>query len=307
MKESRLAEWSIILLKVIPAVLLVLVLSVSCSTLPDRIILSDAYYNLGNSELDKGNSQEAEKYFSTAFSYNPDNRSASYNLAITYTLNGKFAEAESVLQLLLADDPDNVIVQNASAWNMYKSSKFNSAIELYESVLSNNPAYDELRKNCIRVCLEVGDFDKAAFHLDFLIGNRDLDSDILYLKGELHFLQNNPEAEDWYIAAWKKDLENKEAISRLEEILHNNLEEKPILELYNKLDAAGLLNPQYIYDFSLQLLTLKELSGFDYLRKAVQLGFDVSQVKKSDIDTLSDPIKKDFVDLISVEFLRKYQ
>ncbi|NQT59122.1 MAG: tetratricopeptide repeat protein [Bacteroidetes bacterium] len=286
---------------------LFLLLAVSCSTMSDRTILSDAYYNLGNSELDKGNNQEAEKYYFTALSYNSDNRSVSYNLALTYTLNGQFAEAENLFQLLLAEDPDNVIILNASAWNMYKRGDPNKALELYESVLGNNPAFDELRKNCIRVYLEVENFDRASFHLDFLIENSTLNSDILFLQGELFFLQNNPEAEDWYIAAWEKDSGNNEAVSGLVKILHNKSAEKPIQELYEKLDSAELLDSELIYEFSLHLLTLGKLSGFTYLREAVLLGFDVSQVKKSDVSTLSDPIKKELLTLLGEEFIRKYQ
>ena len=288
-------------------VLLFLFVTISCSTLSDRTILSDAYYNLGNSELDKGNNQEAEKYYFTALSYNSDNRSVSYNLAIVYTLNGKFTAAENLLDILLLDDPDNVIILNAIAWNMYKSGDLNKAVEIYESVLSNNPAYDELRKNCIRVYLEVGDFDRASQHIDFLIENSSLDSETLFLQGEWLFLQNNPEAEDWYIASLEKDSSNSVAENTLKEILHTLSEEKSIRELYEKLDAAGVLSPNLIYEFSLHLLTLEELSGYDYFREAVLLGFDVTQVTKSDTSTLSDPIKKEFLHLLGEEFVGKYK
>ena len=306
MKGSQLTSKLIHLFSIF-LVLLLLYIFISCSTLSDQMALSDAYYNLGNSELDKGNTEDAEKYFITALSYNSDNRSVSYNLAITYTLNGKFSDAEILLQQLLLDDPDNIIVLNASAWNMYKSGELGRAIEIYESILIQNPAYNELRKNCIRVNLESGDFSRASYHIEFLIGNSALDSELLFLQGELLFLQNNSEAEDWYIASVKKDFSNNDAVSGLIKILHTKTEEQPILELYNKLDISGVLNPELMYEFSLYLLIMEETSGYDYFREAVLMGFDITQVKKSDVSRLPDSIKKEFLNLLSEEFVGTYQ
>jgi Tfp pilus assembly protein PilF len=307
MKDSQLTSRLIRLFRKFLVVLLFLLFSASCSTLSDHIILSDAYYNLGNSELDKGNNEEAEKYYITALSYNSDSRSVSYNLAITYTLNGKFLEAESIYQLLLKDDPDNIIILHASAWNMYKSGKLDKAIEIYESILVNNPAYDELRKNCIRIHLDVEDFSRASFHIDFLIEKSPLDSEMLFLHGELLFLQNNPEAEDWYIASLEKDVSNSEAASGLLKVLHSKSEEKSIRQLYEKLDYIGVLSPELIYEFSHYLLTLEEISGFDYLHDAILLGFDITQVKKSDVSVFSDSIKKEFLKVLGEEFIGTYQ
>ncbi|MBL7005762.1 MAG: tetratricopeptide repeat protein [Spirochaetia bacterium] len=286
---------------------LCLIFTASCSTLSDRTILSDSYYNLGNCELERGNNKEAEKYFATAISYNSDNHSASYNLAVSYTLNGKYADAENLFQLLLKDDPNNVIIQNAAAWNMYKSGELHKAVEMYESVLKINPAYDALRKNCIRVYLELSEFDKASFHVNFLIEKSTLDSETLFLQGELQFLQDNPEAEDWYIAAVKKDSGNNEAANGLIKILHTKSKEKSIRDFYAKLDNAEILRAELVYEFSLYLLTLEEPSGFDYLRRAVQLGYDVTQVKKSDVSNFSDSIKKEFLNLLGEEFKDAYR
>ncbi len=285
---------------------LLLIFTVSCSTLPERTILSDAYYNLGNFALEKGNNLEAEKYFATALSYNSDNRSASYNLAVSYTLNRKYTESENLFQQLLKADPDNVIILNASAWNMYKSGELHKAVVIYESVLKNNPAYDALRKNCVRVYLEIGDFSKASFHIDFLIEKSILDSETLFLQGELQFLQDNPEAEDWYIAAVKKDSGNNEAVNGLIKILHSKSKEKSIREFFTKLDSAEILRAEIVYEFSLHLLTLEESSGFDYFRRAVQLGYDVTQVKKSDVSNLTDSIKEEFINLLGEEFQNTY-
>lgn len=306
MKGSQLTSKLIHLFSIF-LVLILLFIFISCSTLSDQMALSDAYYNLGNSELDKGNNEDAEKYFITALSYNSDNRSVSYNLAITYTLNGKFSDAEILLQQLLLDDPDNIIVLNASAWNMYKSGELGRAIEIYESILIQNPAYNELRKNCIRVNLESGDFSRASYHIEFLIGNSALDSELLFLQGELLFLQNNSEAEDWYIASVKKDFSNNDAVSGLIKILHTKTEEQPIRELYNKLDISGVLNPELMYEFSLYLLIMEKTSGYDYFREAVLMGFDITQVKKSDVSRLPDSIKKEFLNLLSEGFVGTYQ
>jgi len=307
MKDSQLTFKLIRLCTPLFIVFLFLYLAASCSTMSDNSIVSDAYYNLGNAELDKGNNIEAEKYYFTALSYNSDNRSASYNLAVVYTLNGKFAEAEDLFKILLIDDPENVIIQNAYAWNMFRSGDLSRALEIYESVLSSNPAYDELRKNCIRVYMEVEDFDRASFHVSFLFEKSTLDSEMLFLQGELLFLQSNPEAEDWFIASVEKDSSNSESKSALNKILQTKPEEESIRELYEKLDDAEVLNPDLIYQFSLRLLALEEPVGYDYFREAVHLGYDVTQVKMSDINNLSDPIKIEFLNLLGEEFLSKYQ
>ena len=307
MKESQLTSKLIRLFLILLFLSLLLFYSTSCSTLSDHIILSDAYYNLGNSELDKGNNQEAEKYYFTALSYNSDNRSVSYNLAITKTLIGKYSEADNIFQLLLIEDPGNVIILNASAWNMYKSGEPGKALEIYESVLINNPAYNELRKNCIRVYMEVGDYPGASFHIDFLIENSILDSEILFLQGELLFLQSDPEAEDWYLASLEKDVSNSEAAIGLLKVLHSKSEKKSIRQLYEKLDNTGVLSPELIYEFSQHLLTLEEISGFNYLHEAISLGFDVTQVKKSDVGMFSDSIKKEFLKVLGEEFIGTYQ
>ncbi len=307
MRESQLTSRLIHRFISLLVLLLFLFFAASCSTLSDRPILSDAYYNLGNSELDKGNNQEAEKYFITAFIYNPDSRSVSYNLAITYTLNGKFTDAENLLQQLLEEDPDNVIIRNAYAWNMYKRGEFSKAIELYESVLINDPAYDDLRINCIRVCLEIGDFDRASFHIDFLMRNSTLNSEILFLKGELSSLQNDSKAEDWYIASLNKDSGNEEASAGLMKILHTKTTGKLVRVFYEKLGDAGVLTPEFIYELSLHLLALEESSGFDYFKEAVLSGFDISQVKKSDVSSLSDSIKTEFIKLLGEAFINTFQ
>ncbi len=307
LKESQSKGRLILLFTVVLMLSIILVLGTSCSTGPEQNIVSDAYYNVGNSAFSAGNYKQAEEYYITAISYNPDNRSASYNLALTYTLNGKFLEAENLFLQLLADDPDNIIVLNSAAWNIYKSGNPEKALEDYESILRITPAYDELRLNCIRVSLEIGDFARADYHLGYLFDNSTLNFDMLFLRGEFFFHQNDDEAGDWYISALEKDSGNIDAESRIEEILQSELTEKSILKLYTKLNNAGLLSPDLLYEISLRLLSIGEISGFTYLREAVLLGFDITQIMRTDFEILPEPIYNEFLEFLIDEFARKFQ
>jgi len=287
-------------LSLAPVLLLALlaVLLSSCSTLSDRNSFSGLYFNLGNRELESGNYAAAVKNYSESLFYAPDNRSAVYNKAVALTQSRKYAEAEELFRKLLAEDPENIYLLEAIAWNYFQAGLLEQALASYEFLLSLYPAYDKARYDVVRIALSLEKFDFAQEQIDYLFLQSGMMSETLWYQAELLYLQDEPEAVDWYAAVLELEEDGNHGLAteRLQQIIGSLENADEIIVLGDKLLNSSVdIEGKIICSLAVRLLGIPDERGFDYLDKAISLGCSIEDVTTRDLSQIQKDMRARFL------------
>jgi Flp pilus assembly protein TadD len=111
---------------------------------PDYV---EAYNNLGNALLQKGNADEAIVYYQTALQIKPDYVVTSYNLANALLQKGNVDEAIAQYQTALQIKPDYADAHNNLGNALLKKGKVDEAITHYRKALQIKPDSPDVLNN----------------------------------------------------------------------------------------------------------------------------------------------------------------
>ena len=189
----------------------------SCASGMSRSDLAAEYYNIGNAFLELEQPQRASEYFVRALDLDPALRVAEFNLARAYMNANRYTDAREVLEALLRIDQENTLVLKAYGYVLYQQGAPDEAEEIFERVITINPADADAWVNRALIARERGDLP-AADHA--IRRARDLEedaSDIARLYALIQYETGNEDArellEDVY-ASQPEDVEVANALAR---------------------------------------------------------------------------------------------
>jgi tetratricopeptide (TPR) repeat protein len=267
------------------SIFLIILFAVSCATVSDD--LSSDYYNVGNAYYDLGNYEKAIESYNRAL--NSDNQALSnkirFNLAVTYSESGRVEEAVRLFELLLEKDPENLKVLQSLAYSRYLMGDKESALDLYDKILSISEFDTNALYNKSLILIEDDNLDDAEALLEKLYIVDDSVEIVLKL-GDIY--DSN---EDWssMVRIYEMSLIGKEQNLQILERMVTYYEGEGLygkvieyLDLLLENEKLESIGDVLFRKGSLQIIELNDFeNGFESLEKAVDSGFsDIDEIKK---------------------------
>ena len=170
-----------------------------------------AHLLLGELSLKEQNTTEAERHFFKAIEINPKLTAGYRSLATIYLRSGDSDKAEKILNRGLAEIPDNIRLSMTLASVFEKTQRFDKSIELYETLLKENPELVVAKNNLASLLIDYKQ-DEISIYKALQMSSGFRDSEI-------------PQLQDTYAWASVKAGENiNYAIKILKRIVTENAE-----------------------------------------------------------------------------------
>lgn len=263
---------------------MVVALLSSCATSIDREEAAVLYLNLGNQAAGLGNYAKALQYFDQALLYDRHSVEGRYNKALVSVYLDDFASAQPILEQLIEDNPENTRYSDSLAWMYSLAGEYEEALLLYGEILEKNPDLVSVRMNAIRTALELSLSAVAEGHIGQLFEAGHTEPDLLYLKGAVLELENDPAAPQWYLAALLEDDTHEESRDALTAYGKSHAGWAPDLEILKEEGNANLL-----YGAALLFLSAGNgEEGFALIDLAVDRGLRIDSVTEEDLIPLSN-------------------
>lgn len=142
--------------------------------------LTEAYYNIAVAYQKKGQFDEAITYYQQAIELNPNHEKAYLNLGISLKEKGYYEEATNFFERALQIKPDYAMAYYNLGNIFYFKGQFKEAKHFYEKVISIDPEYADAHWNISLINLLLGNFKEGwkgyewRLKLDGLISKRDI-------------------------------------------------------------------------------------------------------------------------------------
>ncbi len=119
-------------------------------------------HNLGNEYLKAGNLQKAKDCYKVVAKHKPGQQENNERLAEIARLENDLAGMEYYYSELYRDFPDNPIYTDLLGLVYIKQKKYSQAIDIYETMIANNPANPNLIKRLAGLYGIIGDNEKSV-------------------------------------------------------------------------------------------------------------------------------------------------
>lgn len=257
------------------AALLFLLLLSSCATSQSSKELSVISYNLGNAYALQREDSAAEAAYRNAFSYDPENTEARFNLVILLVENQEYAKAEAELLPLLEKQPEDRELQKMRAYILYHRYLPEDALSVYEQLLSEEED-EQLRLRCARIAMDLKQYDRARDHLQSIYDQGLFSGELMFLFGEIEMLTGISDGMSWYKTAVLTEPEYLPALDALLAYAEGSESEGVEKELIRVLEEAVEASPdesslQYL--LGMRMLLAGDAGGIDHIKESIHSGY----------------------------------
>lgn len=267
------------------------------------------YSELANLNISCGKNKLAKNYMLKAVSLDPTNIWTNQVLAQLYTDNNEYELAATTFEQILKKDPDNADYYYYMLAQLYtKNQQYDKAIKAWDGLEETNGISDRITMEKFKLYVAQDKVNKAFDEIDKLIKAFPMDAKYKVLKGDLYqAVGKNEKAESAYKKVLKSDPNNSvaktqlamlyisnkrenEGMNMIKSVLGDSLADidikKNILAyvsqdsiVMTRIDDSIFLNlikmhpnEEFPYlAYSSFLLDKKNLDGFKYMRKALEI------------------------------------
>lgn len=124
--------------------------------------LAAEYYLVAEGYLDNKNYTKAAEYYEYALRDESLYRQAYYKMGYSYALGKQWDRAELIYTDLVAQDPENMSLKESLAYILFQAGKTDEGLEIYESILEQEPYNQTVTENYIVALAAVERFDDAG-------------------------------------------------------------------------------------------------------------------------------------------------
>lgn len=202
---------------------------------------AEQYYNIGINHYENERFEQAEQYFATAVSIDPNYAEAYYNLGITYLYSQNLDKAIEIFNTAVQLNPNDAAIYHNLGITYCEKGEYDYAIKNLITAIKINPDDAETYQNLGVACYKKGNYEEAISNFQQSLDHNNKNAEVYHGIGMVYSDQGDFKLATEFLS---KAMEINPDSTASHEILHLVKKAKQILEKELTKPLASNIDPQ---------------------------------------------------------------